>query len=194
MSGIFDRLDDQLGKSDSGGISPLDIARLPRKMRGIMRVMLREVEMEHDELAKAAKELPEKERLDDDDLEETLAELSKDGWLIIMGEGDKKSYRVNLRRKSGSTLAKSIWSALDDRIEEANPKAKTKKGSSPLDGLFGDDDSSKEAKDKTEAKAETKTEPKKKTGSPLDGLLDAMAKPKAEQDKKEEEKKDDKKK
>jgi len=45
-----------------------------------------------------------------------LDTLTKQSWLISRGEGDSLNYQVNLRRKSGSSLAKSFWTQLDDRI------------------------------------------------------------------------------
>jgi hypothetical protein len=61
-------------------------------------------------------DVPDDVRMSQAELDEALNQLSKDGWIIQMGE-EQITYRVNLRRKAGSTLAKSIWSALDDRIE-----------------------------------------------------------------------------
>jgi hypothetical protein len=35
-----------------------------------------------------------------------------------LGEGAKAVYKVNLRAKSGSTLASGIWSALDGKLKK----------------------------------------------------------------------------
>lgn len=117
MGGVFDRLDGQIGQQASEqGISPLDLAKLPVGLRAIMRLMLREVELSRKELLMAMQDAPDDVRMSQSELDEALNQLSKDGWIIEMGE-EHITYRVNLRRKAGSTLAKSIWSALDDKIE-----------------------------------------------------------------------------
>jgi len=117
MSGVFDRLQSQLGgQGDEGGITPLDLAGLSPALRKIMRLMLREVEMSYSDLCEAAKGLPEADSLTPAELDKALDDLSRQGWLIKMGE-DKISYRVNLRRKAGSTLG--IWATLSSRIEES---------------------------------------------------------------------------
>lgn len=125
MSGLFDKLQNELdSREEEGGISPLDLAELPSKLRKLMRHMLREVEAPFERIAELAAEFDEKDRMDEAELKEALEELGKLGWVITFGEGDKITYKVNLRRKRGSQLAASIWSALDNKIEE---HARTKK-------------------------------------------------------------------
>lgn len=121
MSGIFDRLHTQIGGQHEGGISPIDLAKLPREMKSIMRLMLREVEMSEEQLVAAIQEWPEEERLSADQISAALKILVKDGWLIKMGE-ERITYRANLRRKAGSQL--NFWSKLDDRIAETRTQPK----------------------------------------------------------------------
>ena len=46
MPGVFDRLDKEIkDKQKEGGITPLDLAELPPALRKIMRLMLRELQM-----------------------------------------------------------------------------------------------------------------------------------------------------
>lgn len=124
MSGIFDRLQSQLGsQGDEGGITPLDLAGLPPALRKIMRLMLREIEMSYSDLCEAVKTLPEADSLTPDEFDKALDDLSRQGWLIKMGQ-DKVSYRVNLRRKAGSTLG--IWATLTSRIEESQASSSSK--------------------------------------------------------------------
>lgn len=121
MSGVFDRLQSQLGSpGDEGGITPLDLAGLPPALRKIMRLMLREIEMSYSDLREAAGTMPEAESLSPAELDRALDDLSRQGWLIKMGE-EKISYRVNLRRKAGSNLG--LWATLSSRIEEAQPSS-----------------------------------------------------------------------
>lgn len=119
MSGVFDRLQKEIeDKQKDGGITPLDMVDLPPALRKIMRVMLRRVQMSYPELTEAMKSVPEKERLSNDELEEAIATLVEQSWLVKLGEGERAIYKVNLRRKSGSTLASGIWQALDSKLKE----------------------------------------------------------------------------
>jgi hypothetical protein len=120
MSGVFDRLSKKLEeKDDSSGISPLDLANLPQIQRQLMRILLRELEMNLPSLMDAVGELPEDKRPDQAGVEEALKALALEGWVIRLGEGGMVTYRANLRRKAPSTLAQSIWSTLDSRIGQA---------------------------------------------------------------------------
>ena len=116
MSGVFDNLNDRIGgQGEDRGISPLDLAALPPKHRQLMRFMVREVEMGYLALIEMADDEWEMSR---DELDTALEALTRDSWLIQLGE-ENITYEANLRRKTGSTLAKSIWAGLDARIEEA---------------------------------------------------------------------------
>jgi hypothetical protein len=125
MGGLFDRLQNQLDNRDKdAGISPLDLAKLSPPLRKIMRMMLREVEMSYPELLAATQAMPEVDRLTAAELDQSLNQLSNDGWLIRLGIEDLITYKVNLRRKSGSSLAQGIWSALDSKLEKKPPEPK----------------------------------------------------------------------
>lgn len=118
MSGIFDRLQREIEeRRKDEGISPLDLMDLPAPLRKVMRILLREVEMSYTDLRRAVENMPKMDRLSTPELDQSLEVLSKQNWLIRRGEGDRVSYKVNLRRKRGSQLAQSIWTSLDDRIE-----------------------------------------------------------------------------
>jgi hypothetical protein len=125
MSGVFDRLQKQLDiRKREEGISPLELADLPPKLRKIMRMMLREVVMKYTDLCAAVDALPQAQQLSRDELDSALRTLVEQNWLVRYGQGDLVSYKVNLRRKAGSQLDKDIWSALNDRIAtNADPAA-----------------------------------------------------------------------
>ena len=137
MSGVFDRLSSRLGGDDdsSKGPSPIELASLPTVQRAIMRTLLRELEMTDDALRASLQEMPEDKRPSETDVDEAIKELTRDGWVIKMGEGKVITYKANFRRKAPSTLAKSIWSALDSKIEDTvkqrsqSPDDPEKKGS-----------------------------------------------------------------
>lgn len=118
MGGVFDRLNQKLGDQKDEGISPVELAKLPPVHRQLMRILLRELELTYEALSEAAAELPEDKRPTMEELDAALNDLAREGWVIRMGEGDVVKYKANLRRKAPSTLAKSIWAALDTRIEE----------------------------------------------------------------------------
>lgn len=129
MSGLFDRLQNEIeGRETKGGISPLDLADFSAPLRKIIRLLLREVELSFDGIWQAVEAMPEEERMNENELGETLKNLTKQGWLISMGEEGSQRFKVNLRRKPGSNLAKGIWSALDAKIEnreKSDPKEET---------------------------------------------------------------------
>jgi predicted transcriptional regulator len=118
MSGESERRssgsDDQ---KQEDGISVLDLESLPPTIRKIMRLMLRKVEITYPDLCEAVEALPEADRLSRADLDEVLDRLIKQRWLIRMGTDRDIAYKVNLRRKAGSTLSKSIWDAMDSTSE-----------------------------------------------------------------------------
>jgi hypothetical protein len=119
MAGVFDRLQSKIeDKQKEGGITALDLADLPPALRKIMRLMLRKLQMTYPQLCETMDAMPEGERLSRDDLNNALEALYQQSWLTRLGEGQKAIYKVNLRPKSGSTLATGIWSALEDRLKK----------------------------------------------------------------------------
>jgi hypothetical protein len=124
--GLFDRLQNQLeDRAKEGGISPLDLAALPPRLRKIMRLMLREIEMTHAQLQEATAEMAEADRLNEAELIEALANLTKQSWLIKLGQEDLTTYKVNLKRKGPSSLSSGIWATLEDKMagdkDQQNP-------------------------------------------------------------------------
>ena len=123
MSGVFDRLQKQINdKQKEGGITALDLADLPPALRKIMRLMLRQVQMNYPQLCEAMEKMPENERMSQSDLDEALKTLSQQAWLIQIGEGERAIYKVNLRKKAGSTIASGIWQSLDAKLKD-NPNS-----------------------------------------------------------------------
>jgi hypothetical protein len=118
MPGVFDRLQREIEiKQQDGGITALDLADLPPSLRKIMRLMLRELQMNYPRLCEAMDGMPEADRLDRTNLTAALDTLTQQFWLIRIGEGERAIYKVNLRRKSGSTLASGIWNNLDTKLK-----------------------------------------------------------------------------
>ena len=122
MPGLFDRLDKEIKESQKdGGISPLDIAKLPPSLRKIMRVMPRELQMSYPRMCEVMDTMPEQDRLTRTELDSALSNLTEQFWLTRIGEREKAIYKVNLRRKEGSTLAAGIWSSLDSKLKRKPP-------------------------------------------------------------------------
>ncbi len=114
---VFDRLQKQLDiQKREHGISALELADLPPNLRKIMRLMLREVVLKYTDLCHAVEAMPAANRLSKPELDSALKTLVEQNWLLCTGEGEFLSYRVNLRRKAGSSLNKDIWASLDNRI------------------------------------------------------------------------------
>lgn len=123
MPGVFDRLQRQIeDKKQEGGITALDLADLPPALRKIMRLMLRQLEMTYPQLVETVSNMPADEKLSQEQLDEALETLSKQFWLMRFGEGSRATYKVNLRRKAGSTLSSNIWANLDSKIKGEDPK------------------------------------------------------------------------
>ena len=120
MSGVFDRLQRQIeDKRQEGGITALDLAELSPPLRKIMRLMLRQIQMTYTDLCTAMQEWPENDRMPIQALSEALDVLTNQYWLIRLGQGERATYRMNLRRKAGSTLAQGIWASLDAKLKRS---------------------------------------------------------------------------
>jgi len=117
MNDLFDRLQGEIdNRNEGGGISPMDLLELPEHMRMIMRKMLRSRSMGKDEIIRFVSTWEEEKRVSKEDLEKSLNYLVDQGWLIELGEGEMLGYRVNLRRKKGSTLSDSLWGAINSKL------------------------------------------------------------------------------
>ncbi|NDJ84278.1 MAG: hypothetical protein GYB66_00190 [Chloroflexi bacterium] len=87
----------QSESSTSAGITPLDIAGLPENQRQIMFFMLR-----NKHAAKHGITLAELQARFDkmSYLEDILAKLTQEGWLLVIDEEPSQRYKLNLRRKA----------------------------------------------------------------------------------------------
>ena len=123
MAGVFDRLQNKIeDKSQDGGITALDLVDLPPPLRNIMRLMLRRLKMTYPDLCEAVDAMPEKQRMSRKELDNALNTLTTQFWLIRMGEGEKATYKVNLRQKAGSKLKSNIWASLGTKIDDEDEK------------------------------------------------------------------------
>lgn len=116
MSGLYDRLKAELGDDDArrpAGLTPLDIADLPENQRQVMFGLLRDS-------TAASTGLPEDTVYERyaalEGLDGILAELTRHGMLIQMGEPPHVRYKVNLRHRKTRTLSANIWASLSDHL------------------------------------------------------------------------------
>lgn len=118
MSGnLFDNLNKKLAERQRDeGISPLDLSLLSPRLRRLVRLLIREVEMSDAELQRAMATLPEQERLSQQELEHALQQLHERAWLLRRGQAGRTLYRVNFRRRPGSQLGDSLWDRINARL------------------------------------------------------------------------------
>jgi hypothetical protein len=122
MAGVFDRLQQKIEENKQGaGITALDLAELPLALRKLMRLMLHELELNYPQLLEAIEGMPHEERMPHTDLDSALNTLTEQRWLIRIGEGERAIYKVNLKRRSASSLPTGIWSRLDAKLK-SKPK------------------------------------------------------------------------
>src|SRR5687768_7037809 len=114
MPGLFDRLKAELGDDEPAGVTPLEIANLPNDQRRIMLWLLRDRTASSEGVPATVVQA----RLEGapDNCADILGDLAKGGWVIVMGEAPHVRYKVNLRRKRGSTMGFGLWSIISDRI------------------------------------------------------------------------------
>jgi hypothetical protein len=69
--------------------------------------------------------MAEADRLNEAELIEALDNLTKQSWLIKLGQEDLTTYKVNLKRKGPSSLSSGIWATLEDKMagdkDQQNP-------------------------------------------------------------------------
>jgi hypothetical protein len=119
MPGIFDRLQQKIEENKQGaGITALDLATMPPALRKIMRLMLRELELNYLRLLEVVETMPGEEKISQTDLNSALDALTSQKWLIRVGEGKQATCSVNLKRRSASSLPAGIWSTLDAKLKD----------------------------------------------------------------------------
>ena len=116
MPGIFDNLSARLQDEGSSGLSPVDLAELPDAQKQIMLAMLRDPASAFEGVPRDS--LIEKLQGKIDQIDETLTQLVRLHWLIVLGESPRLRYRLNFRAKRGSTSSLNLWNILTDRLPE----------------------------------------------------------------------------
>src|SRR5262245_1854430 len=109
---MFRKVTDKLGQ-ESSGLTPLDIAELHVQQKEIMLLMLRDHAADTEGIS--VEEL-RKRLKNTDQLENTLAELTRNNWLLLMGEAPHLLYKVHLRAKRRTGSNRDMWSMLAERL------------------------------------------------------------------------------
>lgn len=120
------------------GFSSIDLTLLPPPSRTVMRLMLRNPRISYGDLQAEIEKLPENRRLDQQELDKSLASLCEKNWLKCSEEDSKTIYSINMRQKSGSQDegGKKNSSHLLQRLESpSDADAPQKPKSNPLDLL-----------------------------------------------------------
>lgn len=119
MSTIYDRLKQKLQvQHRKGGISPLELAELPPRLKKVMRLLIRELEMNYPDLCQAIAEMPAADQLSTEELDEALDTLTRQNWLKRDYDRGIPQYKVNLRRKAGSALPPGVWTNLNNHLSQ----------------------------------------------------------------------------
>lgn len=115
MPDIYDRLQElcNQGASKPAGLSPLELTELPDTQRQVMLYFLREARSRGGEAEYAQLRA---RFIACEDLDCVLEELTRHGWLIVLGEAPNLRYRINLRRKRGSQIGPDLWNTLTARL------------------------------------------------------------------------------
>lgn len=124
----------EAGRED--GASVFDLGELAPAARRVMRLMMRELELGYADLRLAMEQLPAGEGVNAQELDDVLAQLAGQNWLLVSGADEGRRYRVNYRRRSGRaltqvtprrqsgrSLGKTIWEALESGSPGETPAA-----------------------------------------------------------------------
>ena len=116
MAGLFDRLQDEINSREQpGGLSPVDLLDLPPTLANIIKKIIRKNGMKLGEIAAALDQSPEETR-------QALDELVDKGYVRRVEVKQEFWYKAHFGRKADKTLNQSVWSALDQVIEEEEEK------------------------------------------------------------------------
>jgi hypothetical protein len=119
---IYDRVMQHIDDGKPEGITPLDIADLPGLQHKVMLTLLREQVSATRGITE--EELRQKIGVPAEELNNILAELTKNGWLIQLGEVPDIHFKVNFKRKRGRSVGFGLWSLLIDRTQGGDSSTK----------------------------------------------------------------------
>ncbi len=115
MAGLFNRLQDEIDARDEpGGLSPIDLLDMPKALATVINQIIRKNGIKLEDIAA---ELNQSSA----DTKATLDELVEKGYVRRVEVRDQIWYKAHFGRKADKVLSSSIWSSLDDVVEEEKP-------------------------------------------------------------------------
>ena len=112
MAGLFDRLQDEIdSREQGGGLMPIDLLDLPPTLATIIKQIIRKNGMKLPDIAAALDQTVE-------DTQKALDELVDKGYVRRVEVKNEFWYKAHFGRKADKKLDHSVWSALDQVIEE----------------------------------------------------------------------------
>jgi hypothetical protein len=116
MPHVYNHLSATLPEDDGGGLSPLDLTDLPDDQRQIMLGLLRDPASTNEGVTLDALSTRLEGKVEQ--LDDGVALLVRQGWLIGLGEPSRLRYRPNFRTKRSSLTGFNLWAVLSDRLPE----------------------------------------------------------------------------
>ena len=115
--GLYNRLQGELeAREKSPGLSMSDLLSLPEPQSSLLSWMVRQGQVELEDVTAFLKQDAESTRA-------LLADLVDKGYVREIEMRGVKQYRVRMAPKRGHELPANLWQALDDKVqdEEAQP-------------------------------------------------------------------------
>jgi hypothetical protein len=113
MTSIFDRLSQQIDGDNPAGISAFDLTDLPNEQKRIMLSLLRNQGDAPEGVSRQT--LQDKTDGSLDDFDSLLNILTRNGWVVTLGEPPNLRYRVRFRARRSQQTGYTLWSILFDR-------------------------------------------------------------------------------
>ncbi len=112
MAGLFNRLQDEIDARDENiGLSPIDLLDMPEALATVINRIIRKNGMNLEAIAKELGQPIE-------DTKATLDKLVDKGFVRRIEVRDETWYKAQFGRKADKVLSTTIWSSLDDVVEE----------------------------------------------------------------------------
>lgn len=112
MAGLFNRLQDEIEARDSQtGLSPIDLLDMPETLAAVINKIIRRNGMKLEDIAEELGQSPGQTKA-------TLDELVKKGYARRVEVQEEIWYKAQFARKADKTLSSTIWSSLDEVVEE----------------------------------------------------------------------------
>lgn len=100
MPSMYNPHESPEGEDEPSGVTPLEIADLPADQRAVLLWMLRDPAastygVSAQDVSATMHDAPK-------DCPAIMADLAREGWLLVQGNPPTEVYKVNLRRKRGN--------------------------------------------------------------------------------------------